>query len=299
MSDSIKSNIELQLTEIEILQSIYSNTDEFFIEDMDAFAEAQFFVSNECDLFTRNLGFIIKIDVDIENKESEENIIQLPIEIVCRLSTNYPLSTTPNIFVRCSKQNINRKFTEDLKNFINNAHSNDSSVLEIVEWIKENLQNYLNKSNSNRNESGVSNSLFNLSRMWIYSHHIYSVNKRKSIIQWAKNFDLDGFSKPGKPGIICVEGEQNNVQDFWTQLRTVPWQKIQIKELEEFQFEISKLKEYKKFTNFEEMVFNADHSDNHIDNGLLFAFLKEKGLKEIFYLYFGVNGKLPDSPPTK
>ena len=96
-----------------------------------------------------------------------------------------------------------------------------------------------------------------------------------------------------------VEGEQNNVQDFWTQLRTVPWQKIQIKELEEFQFEISKLKEYKKFTNFEEMVFNADHSDNHIDNGLLFAFLKEKGLKEIFYLYFGVNGKLPDSPPTK
>ena len=120
------------------------------------------------------------------------------------MSTNYPLSTTPNIFVRCSKQNINRKFTEDLKNFINNAHSNDSSVLEIVEWIKENLQNYLNKSNSNRNESGVSNSLFNLSRMWIYSHHIYSVNKRKSIIQWAKNFDLDGFSKPGKPGIICV-----------------------------------------------------------------------------------------------
>ena len=77
MSDSIKSNIELQLTEIEILQSIYSNTDEFFIEDMDAFAEAQFFVSNECDLFTRNLGFIIKIDVDIENKESEENIIQV------------------------------------------------------------------------------------------------------------------------------------------------------------------------------------------------------------------------------
>lgn len=80
--DSIKSNIELQLTEIEILQSIYSNTDEFVIEDMDAFEEARLFISNDCDVFTRNLGFIIKINVDIDfrnskSKESEEDSIQV------------------------------------------------------------------------------------------------------------------------------------------------------------------------------------------------------------------------------
>lgn len=59
---------------------------------------------------------------------------------------------------------------------------------------------------------------------------------------------------------------------------------------------MSKLKEFKKFSNFEEMVFNADSTDNHIDNGLLLAFLKEKGFQNIFNLYFGVDGKLPDFP---
>jgi hypothetical protein len=42
-------------------------------------------------------------------------------------------------------------------------------------------------------------------RYWIYSHHIYSKVKRRSLQELAEQFRLSGFCLPGKPGIICVE----------------------------------------------------------------------------------------------
>lgn len=132
------------------------------------------------------------------------------------------------------------------------------------------------------------------SRMFIYSHHIYSVNKRKHIVNWAKEFDLTGFSMPGKPGMICVEGEMTNVQKFWTQLKTEPWHKLQIKETQNFEIDSSNMKSSRKFDNFEEKLFSSNN-DANIDIGVLFAFLKEKGLESIFNLYFGVDGKLPNA----
>ncbi len=42
-------------------------------------------------------------------------------------------------------------------------------------------------------------------RYWIYSHHIYSKVKRRSLQELAEQFRLTGFCLPGKPGIICVE----------------------------------------------------------------------------------------------
>lgn len=39
-----------------------------------------------------------------------------------------------------------------------------------------------------------------VSRFWIYSHHIYSTTKRKTIIELAEQLGLSGFSHPGKPG---------------------------------------------------------------------------------------------------
>jgi hypothetical protein len=42
-------------------------------------------------------------------------------------------------------------------------------------------------------------------RYWIYSHHIYSKVKRRTLQELAEQFRLTGFCLPGKPGIICVE----------------------------------------------------------------------------------------------
>ena len=186
-----------------------------------------------------------------------------------------------------------------MTNFITTNHTNECSILSIIEWIKDNVQGYLQENkilNScnlcNEQNKSCSQKTIVFSRLWIYSHHIYSVNKRKNITQWAKELNLKGFSMPGKPGMICVEGEQANVQDYWQRLRSLNWHRLQVKETQTFTIESSKFKEYAKFNNFEEKIFSANN-DSNIDIGLLFVFLKENGFQSIFNLYFGVDGKLP------
>ena len=55
-------------------------------------------------------------------------------------------------------------------------------------------------------------------RMWIYSHHIYNKVKRRNIVEWAKELGMTGFCMPGKPGIVCVEGLQENCDNYWQRL---------------------------------------------------------------------------------
>ena len=56
-----------------------------------------------------------------------------------------------------------------------------------------------------------------------------SLNKRRNILEWAKDLDLNGFSKPGKPGVICVEGHQSNVQAYLTKLKSINWQRLMVR----------------------------------------------------------------------
>ena len=89
-----------------------------------------------------------------------------------------------------------------------------------MQWAIENAPEYISNTDAELSEttgSACNNETkpYVFSRMWIYSHHIYSKEKRKCILEWAKELHLTGFSMPGKPGVICVEGIQENCEDYW------------------------------------------------------------------------------------
>ena len=88
-----------------------------------------------------------------------------------------------------------------------------------MQWALENGPGYIINSDTDSFETkSTSNDALKpctFTRMWIYSHHIYSKEKRKCILEWAKELHLTGFSMPGKPGVICVEGIQENCEDYW------------------------------------------------------------------------------------
>ena len=69
---AIEENIEKQLVEIEILSSIYSNLNEFIIEDPLAVVEAKQFLTDQI-LPSRSIGFIIKFTADIAGNKSSKN----------------------------------------------------------------------------------------------------------------------------------------------------------------------------------------------------------------------------------
>jgi hypothetical protein len=72
-------------------------------------------------------------------------------------------------------------------------------------------------------------------------------------------------------------------------VKQLPWQKVQVKELQTCKpKDVSSFDEFKKFDFFEEKFFTNQNAIN--DFGLLFSFLKEKNFSYIFNLYFGIDG---------
>jgi hypothetical protein len=58
---SIRSYIEQQLNEIELLRCCYPSSDEFYLDDIEAFNEAKEFLNGKYDHLQRNLSFILKL----------------------------------------------------------------------------------------------------------------------------------------------------------------------------------------------------------------------------------------------
>lgn len=108
----------------------------------------------------------------------------------------------------------------DLNSYLVENCQGEVCVLSAVDWVKDNLQLFIKKSLSAaptpRRDSASARPQDFFSRLWIYSHHIYNKMKRKNILEWSRELGLSGFSMPGKPGIVCVEGPQPACEEFWS-----------------------------------------------------------------------------------
>ncbi|KAL1637772.1 hypothetical protein SLS56_000327 [Neofusicoccum ribis] len=64
-------------------------------------------------------------------------------------------------------------------------------------------------------------------RVVLWMHHLLATSKRRAIVQLSKELGLGGFSKPGYPGSVYVEGEAAAVRTFVDELKSMRWQAIQ------------------------------------------------------------------------
>ena len=68
-----------------------------------------------------------------------------------------------------------------------------------------------------------------LARKLIYSHHIIAKSKRKAIADLSRDYQLGGMAKIGWPGIIIIEGEENNCDRFIDDIRSMRWQHLVVR----------------------------------------------------------------------
>lgn len=68
-----------------------------------------------------------------------------------------------------------------------------------------------------------------LGRRLCYSHHIINAAKRKAVVEWAVQLGLGGFSKIGWPGIIVVEGMEQNVEEYCRALQRLRWKHFTVR----------------------------------------------------------------------
>ncbi|KAF5836965.1 hypothetical protein DUNSADRAFT_5194 [Dunaliella salina] len=63
----------------------------------------------------------------------------------------------------------------------------------------------------------------------LWFHHIKNLYKRKVILEWARELQLGGASKPGYPGVVLVEGAVEDVQEYVGRLRSLQWKAMQVR----------------------------------------------------------------------
>eukprot|EP01124_Arcella_intermedia_P004599 TRINITY_DN12604_c0_g2_i1.p1 TRINITY_DN12604_c0_g2~~TRINITY_DN12604_c0_g2_i1.p1 ORF type:complete len:162 (-),score=42.97 TRINITY_DN12604_c0_g2_i1:25-480(-) len=124
-------------------------------------------------------------------------------------------------------------------------------------------------------------------REFFWFHHLYSKVKRRYILDWADELDLTGFSLPGKPGVVCVEGLKENVELFYARLKTLPWQKLGSKHRVEEECSMDGMSRLRKFEKLREL--DVEYQGTKSSLGELRQQLVLKGLDYVFGEVFGIG----------
>lgn len=200
--------LKIQLEEVEMLQSMFSNPGEFKMFDHSMIEDIHDFIEGTSVMLPRRLNFKIFLVVD-EKK----------LEIDVTLPLDYPeeepdIHVTGNTLAREQQHYLNC----DLAKFICSLDKGEISICQSVAWLQEHGDSYfipLVKSKKTKSVGRKKNVNKKFSRYWIHSHHIYSKVKRRCILSLAQEHNGTGFCLPGKPGMICVEGLETDCNDFW------------------------------------------------------------------------------------
>ncbi|XP_060530319.1 RWD domain-containing protein 2A isoform X2 [Cylas formicarius] len=238
------------------------------------------FIDGKSQFLPTCLDFIVNLFIE-----------SVKFELCVSLSHEYPLSE-PEIFIRNHKFNRNQhiEVNKKLGEFIAELPKGEPCIFTAISWLQDVLLQYTESVETPVPRLEEKDDT--LVRFWIYSHHIYSKTKRREIVDLAHQLKLTGFSMPGKPGVICVEGHSSDCNEWWQTVRSLNWKKIICKVTEENN---EKKSTFLKFENFEEVIFGYQGGAkiNHMDKGEFYKFLEAHKLGYIFKELFGVDGKAP------
>lgn len=158
------------------------------------------------------------------------------------------------------------------------------SLLQFAdEWVSDHWPTFVSMLNydpqGNRGDSSSSGTATLVpspvfGRRLIYSHHIIAKRKRAEIQALASEHKLSGFVKIGWPGIIIVEGLEEDCQAFYDDIRRWPWQYLAVRgEMQEIMSPENTVDQYRRFSH----GFSEED-----DMSVLAAACREAGLESLF-----------------
>jgi len=280
---AISFNLSLQLDEIEIMQSMFPDHKELNI-DICSVVDVRNWLEDESEDKIKKLPGLINLSLNLAfDSKVVETVITLPLE--------YPSTSLPELYIR--SDHLARHQQAALNSQLQ-IHLEIETIPEepclsgAISWLQEHCEDYLKKDSEPEKQVDMELKSTKFSRYWIYSHHLYSKIKRKNILDLAPEFCLTGFSMPGKPGVICVEGAAQNCADWWGLVRHWNWKKINVKIQEDSDTE--DVDGERLFDKFEEIgtVKNTGR-DYHMDMGEFFKFLEMHRCTWAFKELFGIE----------
>lgn len=273
--DTLVETLNKQLSELDLLKSMYPSRDEIILTDNSVIEDMKKFVDNKSHLVPNNLDFVLKLHIN-----------GTKLELYINLPNLYP-NEEPDVYVRCNQLNRHQetKLNSELLQYIKSIFQNELCLYTVISWLHENIDIFKVTLDvlPEQKQPEIKNKSSTFVRHWIFSHHIYNKYKRDEIIKKSKELNLTGFCMPGKPGIICIEGSDGDCKEWWKDIKTMNWKKISIRKSEHF--DINDQSKEKKFKDFQEITFQSTSKNSK--NGFS-KFIEEHNLSQEYNEFLGL-----------
>lgn len=158
---------------------------------------------------SRSLQLDINVPFSWEGNEAPDEAPRIRVRI-----------RQPSWLSRASTAQLNSQTPEDDDDLFNKIQSIQDAVVQHLEEAK--LAEEAKKlSDSVTGGGGDSNAP--LVRVWFYFPSISTRSKRDDFIINAPHYRLTGFLYAGKPGLLCLEGTSQNIDDYMKFIKTESW----------------------------------------------------------------------------
>lgn len=167
---------------------------------------------------------LLTLAIGDSEDSSNQHVLQLDVNVPFSWDGDEAPSDPPRIKVRIRQPRwLNKASTAQLNSRIPQG---DEDLFSTIQSIQEATTQHLGESRSAGNkeeEHGKSKSDGPLARVWFYFPSISTRSKRDDFIIHAPFYNLTGFLYAGKPGLLCVEGASQNIDEYMKFIKTESW----------------------------------------------------------------------------
>lgn len=217
----MSSNRERQLAELVLLQSMYP--DEFRWQTQDAAEPIP------DDLLNTDPAVTLKITTG-QNEASYTLELTLP--------ESYPADGLPEAYLHCEPA-VPTATRKAARQHLKSILADLESGVEVLDVLLTGLTAALSdlgglQSTPGTDQRDSDRSTFEadnptIRRQLFWAHHLLATSKRRDIVSWSRELRLSGWSRPGHPGAVLVEGSTPEVGEFERRIKALRWQALQVR----------------------------------------------------------------------
>jgi hypothetical protein len=279
-----QSLIELQLGQIDLLLAMYP--DEIQIETtsqktVDILRSIEDGVPTHSFTVAPSVAMLLQVVIP----DADQNTLDLDLTFPLFYTGEKLPEDPPKVKVRTRQPSwLSKAATAELMT----DFPEDEDLLGTIEYIKEAAAQQLAQTLlvTTTSASQHVSSTGPLVRVWFYFPSISTRSKRDDFIIHAPSYQLTGFLYAGKPGLLCVEGGSQSIDDYMKFIKTESWGDIPAhhKKVSERYREIKDVKRaFEDMTEITDMVGERrGQRANRGDMKAMEEWLIERGLGEAF-----------------
>ncbi|KAL1799332.1 hypothetical protein ACET3X_003369 [Alternaria dauci] len=217
--------VELQIGQVDLLLAMYPEEitfDENSQGILDILRDTDDVRSRTAVKLTPSISLILDLPIAIaEEDASHSKSLRLDIGVPFAYSGSLAPPEPPSVKVRVQQPNwMSKAATAQLTADI----PEDEDLLGTIELIREAAAEYLaNIEKKDMTSDTATEDPGPLVRVWFYFPSISTRSKRDDFIKYAPSYHLTGFLYAGKPGLLCVEGGSQSIDDYMKFIKTESW----------------------------------------------------------------------------